>query len=404
LTLVSGTAIAQAVTFLASPVLSRLYTPFDFGEMAFYLFCLSAVQVVACARYEMAIVLAETDEEAHHVIGLSWLIVVFFTIFSLFWAVLYTFVLPQWSQYPDLEAWFWWMPFAVFALGTYMVFNQALIRNGNFAAMSSARLAQSVVSNGVQIVLGWLKIGATGLFVGSVLSNIVYGAVLFGAFLYKMPRFWANWSQKALLFVAKKYESLPRTTFFQSLLEMFQANALSLLLPMFYGASTGGFYFRTLIIFQAPVSLLGQALAQVTYKEVAVLHQQKQPIQPFLRTTMRKAALLILPISLGLILFGPWAFALLFGSEWREAGVYARILAFWMYFDFIRVTVVQVCIIIKKQTALLRFSAIGSVLLVLLVYLGYVFTNDARTSLMLLSAGMTVFTIGLLIWLDKIVD
>jgi O-antigen/teichoic acid export membrane protein len=403
LTLVSGTALAQAVTFMASPVLSRMYAPTDFGEIAIYLFCLSAVQVVACARYEMAIVLAKTDEEAHQVIGLSWLLVCFFSLIALVFAIFYQFFLPKWSEYPHLAAWFWWMPFAVFGLGTYMIFNQALIRKGDFGAMSSARFIQSISNNGLQILLGYLKIGATGLFVGSLVSNILYGTALFVLFWRKAADFYKNWSLAAMLLVAKKYESLPRTTFFQSLIEMYQANALSFLLPLWFGAATGGFYFRTLIIFQAPVSLLGQALAQVNYKTIADLHQNGQPIQPYLRTTMRKAALLMLPVSIGLLLFGPFAFRLLFGEQWHDAGVYARILSVWMYFDFIRVTIVQVCIIIKKQKQLLLFSIIGAFLLFFSLYLAYLYTNNAVQSLVCLSATMTVFTIALLVWLDRLV-
>ena len=57
-TLASGTAMAQLLLALAMPVLTRLYTPTDYGSLAVYASTLTVLLVLASLRYEVAIPLA----------------------------------------------------------------------------------------------------------------------------------------------------------------------------------------------------------------------------------------------------------------------------------------------------------------------------------------------------------
>ena len=75
LKLVTGTTFAQAVTILASPLLTRLYGPEAFGFLALFTSITSIIGVIACMRYEMAIMLPKTDEEAANLLGLCLLCV-----------------------------------------------------------------------------------------------------------------------------------------------------------------------------------------------------------------------------------------------------------------------------------------------------------------------------------------
>ena len=75
LTLVTGTTIAQIITILASPVITRLYGPEAFGLLAIFTSITSIISVIICLRYEPAIMLPKSDEEAANVFGLCILIV-----------------------------------------------------------------------------------------------------------------------------------------------------------------------------------------------------------------------------------------------------------------------------------------------------------------------------------------
>ena len=64
LTLVTGTAVAQAVSLLMTLVLARQYTPEDFGQLATYTSVAGVVVAVAALRYDMAVMLPKRDAEA----------------------------------------------------------------------------------------------------------------------------------------------------------------------------------------------------------------------------------------------------------------------------------------------------------------------------------------------------
>ena len=67
----SGTALAQAMSLIVAPVLSRLYRPEDFGIFAMYLAVLTLAAPIVSVRYELAIVPAESDEDAFGLLLLS---------------------------------------------------------------------------------------------------------------------------------------------------------------------------------------------------------------------------------------------------------------------------------------------------------------------------------------------
>ena len=71
LILMTGTAISQAIPVAITPILTRIYTPEDFGTFALYLSLLTIFSVFATARYEMAIILPAKDEDAFSLLLVS---------------------------------------------------------------------------------------------------------------------------------------------------------------------------------------------------------------------------------------------------------------------------------------------------------------------------------------------
>ncbi|EFK95942.1 polysaccharide biosynthesis protein, partial [sediment metagenome] len=63
-TLLSGSTIAQVITLLAIPVLTRIFTPQDFGFFAVYFSLATIVSTVATGRYELAIMLPKHKKDA----------------------------------------------------------------------------------------------------------------------------------------------------------------------------------------------------------------------------------------------------------------------------------------------------------------------------------------------------
>jgi O-antigen/teichoic acid export membrane protein len=67
----TGTTIAQAIPIAISPILTRLYSPDDFGIFALYMSITSITGVVSTGRYELAVMLPKKDEDAMNIAVLS---------------------------------------------------------------------------------------------------------------------------------------------------------------------------------------------------------------------------------------------------------------------------------------------------------------------------------------------
>ena len=61
LTLMTGTTIAQAIPIAISPILTRIYTPEDFGIFAIFLAITLIIGSIANGRYELAIMIPKKD-------------------------------------------------------------------------------------------------------------------------------------------------------------------------------------------------------------------------------------------------------------------------------------------------------------------------------------------------------
>ena len=71
LTLISGTTIAQGITIAISPILSRIYSPSDFGIFAAFSSVIAMISLIIGGRYEVAILLPKKDEDAANLFALS---------------------------------------------------------------------------------------------------------------------------------------------------------------------------------------------------------------------------------------------------------------------------------------------------------------------------------------------
>ncbi|KEO81011.1 oligosaccharide flippase family protein [Tumebacillus flagellatus] len=80
--LASGTVLSQGLLVLIAPLLTRLYTPEEFGLLAVYTSILSLVLVVASWLYELAIPLPDDEQDAADLLGLCLLLVLVMTAFT----------------------------------------------------------------------------------------------------------------------------------------------------------------------------------------------------------------------------------------------------------------------------------------------------------------------------------
>src|SRR6476620_5964900 len=177
-TLASGTAIAQLLLALAMPVLTRLYTPADYGSLAVYSSTLTVLLVVASLRYEVAIPLPEDESAAASLLALTVALLTGMAamLSLLVWLGGDAFV--DLFRVPALRPYLWLVPVGLFGAGMYQALSYWAIRRRAFTRIARTKLSQGIGQVVSQIALGIARAGAPGLLIGDVIGRVAGGGGL----------------------------------------------------------------------------------------------------------------------------------------------------------------------------------------------------------------------------------
>lgn len=349
LTLMTGTTIAQAIPIAIAPILTRIYTPEDFGILALYMAIVSMVAIIATGRYELAIMLPEKDEDAFNILALSVGIAFILSLITLIVIWLFNAKIIKLLGSTEISSWLYFIPISIFLTGIYQAFNYWSNRKKQYKRLAISRISQSVTTGSANLGLGFGGFGAGGLIGGSLIGQGIATTVLS----------WQIWredhdkkgfiSKKKIKENAEKYKDFPKINSLHAFTDVLQSSGVIFLISAFFGSLILGYYSFTMRILKAPLGLIGSSVSQIFYQKASETYRNGGNLQLLLKKTMIRLGLIALPIFILLIVFGPDIFAIFFGNNWREAGIYAQILSPWIFLNFIISPISQIAIILDKQ-------------------------------------------------------
>lgn len=391
-----GTVIAQGITLLVTPFLARIYTPIAFGEFSFFMSIVSIIGVVATLRYEMAIVLQEKKENSVNTAFLSLFINIGITVLLSMVVLLYHFFI---NKLPFI---YFTLPLFVFLIGFGNIAQHWLNREEKYKYLSISKVVNSLSNNISALLLGLLGFINYGLITGNLIGLSIFCIFFILIILNKYKEDFKSFHVDEIKKILRKYKDLPFANSPQVLLEVFQINGIIYMFKLFFNLTVIGYYSLTLRILQAPLWFIGSSLSQILYRDISGKINSKADFYPYLLKTTSYIAFFFVPFPIILILFGPEIFSLVFGEEWRSSGVYASYMSVWMYFDFIRYTIGQVPIMLNKTRRMLSFTLLGNIILIVFTFIGGYILKDVHTTLLLTSFFMSIYALGIILWILKI--
>lgn len=329
---------------LAAPLLSRLYTPEDFGLLAIYASILTLFSVVASMRYELAIPLPEDDQTAVNIVFLCLLIVLGVTVLSSLMVICWGDEIAIVLGVPVLASYFWLLPLGVLLIGTYQVFNFWAIRTKEFGTIAKVKIFQSATTVGVQI-LGF-NLGAVSLLLGQVFGQGLGSTALGKSALGKPELRKVTW--QGMKAAADRYKEFPQFSTWAGFLNAAGSQIPPLLFAGLFGVASAGLYSLANRVIAMPMTVLGQAVSNVFLSEAAERFRQNTLVE-LLRTIHRKLVLLIVGPVLILILFGSEVFGFVFGAQWEVAGTISSWLSLWIFFSFTTSPLSSVYEVLERQ-------------------------------------------------------
>ena len=377
-TLMTGTTIAQAIPIGISPILSRIYSPADFGLLAFYLSIVAIVAVIATGRYEMAIMMPPKDDEdeVRVIVFVATVIMLLIALISLALVVIFNSQIANMLSRPEISIWLYFVPISVFLTGSYQILNYLLIRQSKFKQLSINKVCFSAISGPSQVGLGLLGFGALGMLASNIGSYLITIWMIFKS--KDVRDVFKLCGRKEAEYVAAKYVRYPKFDIPATLINIV-ANQLPLLaIGKYLGLGVLGHYSLMNKTVMAPIGLISNSLLDV-FKQRAtddyLKHGNCKDI--YLKVLIKLLLLGIVPTCV-LALFAPEIFSFVFGKQWHDAGVMAQILAPAYLFNFLVNPLSYTFQIAQRQNLNLFFNILFLIMMSIVVVAGIRETNQFK--------------------------
>jgi len=354
LTLMTGTTIAQAIPIAISPILTRIYTPEDFGMFALYMSIASILSVVATGRYEMAIMLPEKDEDVKSLVKMI-LMLLTFTVFIVF-SVIFLFNDQITSLFDNKEIanWLYFLPVSIFLVGLYQVFNYLLIREKNFKRLAKNKVMVSTTNGSIQLIIGSTLQDSFGLLLGNILGYIVS---IYFIVKSKVVNKYFKFKDLPIENVAKEYHRFPKYDVPSVLVNVITNQLPLIALAKFFSLGILGFYSLMYKVLMMPISLLSNTILDVFKQRATEDYNNYGNCEDIFKKTFKKLIMLgIIPFSI-LGVFSVEIFSFVFGEKWIIAGEFAQIMTPMFFLNFIINPLSYTFFIVNKQ----KLNLIGQI-------------------------------------------
>jgi lipopolysaccharide exporter len=400
LTLFTGSTIAQAIPVMISPILTRMYPVADFATLTVVTTLISLVGVIVCGRYEIGIGLPADDKQAKQLVYLSMIVSVMVSAFSFVVLIFFRHPIASILKNPDAANYFLLVPIAALVYGLFQALSYWNIRKRNYLVIASAKISQSIVNSGVSLGYAFSGLGFNGLIFGNISG--LFAALGYSWFRVK-PEDELSFKKSdvdlnEIKSLANKYSDLPRINGMHALSDMMNSSLVIFLISGFFGTVATGLYGLTMRILQAPLNMIGNSFAIVFYKEVAEKISKKQKITKLLRSTITTLTFVSLPVFVVIMIGGPTIFEFVFGAQWRDAGIYVRILSPWLFLNFIASPISHLPVILGKQRQFFMFSLLGNIAVVLSLAAGAYFFENIIYGLILVASTQVLFQASMILY------
>lgn len=396
--LASGTIISQIIVIGASPFLTRLYPVESFGLLALFTSYMVISAVVSTGRYELAMGLPEKDTDARKLFQLIFYIGVSTSLFYLLLIFICKEFLHLHSRFEILK--YWWVylaPLYIFFIALYSGMGYWLQRKKNYKKITFANALQVILTAVLGIIFGVLQVKA-GLILALIFSIMITTFYLLWSYLKENELF----SFAEIKAQGKQYISFPKHMIISDLSLTGSQQLIPILFSFLFSTTVVGLYSMANRMLRLPNIVITTSIANVFRNDAIDEIRKIGNCKALYLSTFKKLVLMSLPIYASIFIVAPYLFKVLFGEEWLEAGYYGRIIALFLFIEFVATPLNSLFYVREKQKLLMRLQLLNAICGGIAIYLGAVVFKDARMSLLLYSGNAILFNTFMLFFSYKI--
>jgi teichuronic acid exporter len=360
--LFSGTLMAQVIGYAIAPILTRLYSNAEMGEMLYYMRLIAFISSIATLRYEAALPLPKRDEHSYlmyrFVYLFSFWLLVFIAGFLLVFSLVFDLI--------NLQPWF--ILFVVLGAAAMIVINVGTswaVRTGTYGIISRQKITNSLVSNALKWGFFFLNWKSFGLILATLLGFIISALEFIWDFRTTHRRFRELFSPRKTRLVLKEHREFPLLNLPHVFIDNGRDMLLATLILAYFGEAVYGSYGHAYQMLRIPLMLVGVSVGQLFYNRSSEAMHKQKALTPILSKTIGVLTLVsIIPFTV-LFFYGTEIFGFVFGTTWGIAGTYAETMAFWLMVNFVLSPISALPLLLNKQRYALIMGLVSSLIQVI---------------------------------------
>lgn len=332
-TLMSSTIIAQTITFGASFILTRLYSPSEYGHYSIFMGIAAALGAASTGALDRVILLGGSDGEVKQVATTVFASSIACAgIVSLLGLALT--LAGQTSLIPlepaDLQ---FHIPVFMVCLAGGQVFIYSSLRANTVRTLATAKIGQNVLMAGVQILLAQVR----------ALPGLVIGAIAGWFLVFVMGLRWRlklgldreDFRLASLVKPFRKHSRYPRYVVPNELLDNLSHQLPIFFIGAFLSLSEAGKYGLAIMMLSAPAAVVGQSVSQAFLQHMGLSGGDPADLRSATyKVWLGLAALGLVPFG-AILAAGPQIFEFGFGEQWTQAGQISQWLSLLLLCRFI---------------------------------------------------------------------
>ncbi len=385
----SGQLIAQLMALASVPILSRIYTDFDYGDLAMITSTAEIILNIATMGLNSAIMKPEKDEESKTVFTVAFLTNFFISIaITVFCAVF-----SGWFKLMEIPGdylcglilmWIY-----IFVYSTSSLLTVYVNRKKEYNKLFFNPIIGAVANFVIAIPLGLLGLGYVGLMVTYIIQYLIIDVHM----MWKDLPFASNFKMKDFKRVFVEYKEYVLFQYPSNFVGNFALEYPNQYLGRNFTNDALGDYSMCDRLLKYPIRLIAAPISTVYFKTATEYHQKGENLAAFTYKMISKVLLIsVLPVAAFIMISEPLV-AFVLGEEWRSAGTLSGFLIIQYVLLFCSQITSYCRVSIGQQKMNLVVTVVRLLVAMASLFIGYYFWGTVVATVFAYSVGEAVYNI-----------
>lgn len=388
--MILSSGIAQVILIITTPIITRLYSPAEFGEFTIFSNIAMILIPIINARYDLLIVNAKNDRSANILSQISFLISLLILLI-----LIPILAISAWL-YPNFILDFIFIIIMLFLVSLTNIFTNYLNKERKYKVLSLINVFRAGSMALLQIIFGLLSLGSLGLIIGFSLSYIT-GITLGYKTFKKHFNIVRNKEETKALFLENKNQLVYSTP--SILLNSLSFSVVVFFIGILYTNTEVGIYGMAIRVLGIPVTIISLGLSKIFMQQANDYYIERGNFRNLLLKFSSTLVIVSIILYVPLYLFSEELVDILLGHSWVDAITVIKIVIPLFVIRLIVSTVSLSVIVLQKQQLELILQALfligTTVTFVISKMLNLTFLNFVSINTAVLIVSYMIFFIAL---------